>query len=168
MILRFPLFVPFVSFCKTQIPGFVVSFSRFPQFTPGKFVKIGAIRVKNPCPSALSAKSAVKFFACFAFFAAMSLPAQSNSVTASLRHEQDVRAACIEGRRLICGKILEILPAGLIVESGYTNLLREPLSRSWLIPGTAEASRRGDPTLAEVQAKADDVDDDDDDVNEGQ
>jgi hypothetical protein len=70
-----------------------------------------------------------------------SVSAQTNSATAALRHEQDVRMACIEGRRLICGKILEILPEGLIVESGYTNILREPLSRSWLIPGTAEASR---------------------------
>jgi hypothetical protein len=61
--------------------------------------------------------------------------------SATLQHEQKVRAACIEGRRLICGRILEILPEGLLVESGYTNLLREPLSKSWLIPGTAQASK---------------------------
>ena len=67
--------------------------------------------------------------------------AASGSVSAALRHEQDVRTARIEGRRLICGRILDLRPEGLIVESGYTNLLREPLSRSWLIPGTAEASR---------------------------
>jgi hypothetical protein len=60
---------------------------------------------------------------------------------AAVRHEQEVRNACIEGRRLICGRILDLVPEGLIVESGYTNLLREPLTRSWLIPGTAQASR---------------------------
>jgi hypothetical protein len=65
----------------------------------------------------------------------------SNSPTTALQHEQEVRKACIEGRRLICGRILEILPEGLLVESGYTNLLREPLSKSWLIPGTAQASK---------------------------
>jgi hypothetical protein len=55
--------------------------------------------------------------------------------------EQRVRSACIEGRRLICGRILDIVPEGLVVESGYTNLLRQPISKSWLIPGTVQASR---------------------------
>jgi len=59
----------------------------------------------------------------------------------TLQHEQEIRTACIEGRRLICGRILDLRPEGLLVESGYTNLLREPISRSWLIPGTAVASR---------------------------
>jgi hypothetical protein len=52
-----------------------------------------------------------------------------------------IRAACIQGRRSICGKILKVLPDGLVVESGYTNLMRSPLDREWLIPGTAVASR---------------------------
>jgi len=66
----------------------------------------------------------------------------TNPAKANTSAERDkVRAACIEGRRLICGRILELLPQGLIVESGYTNLLREPLKRSWLIPGTAQASK---------------------------
>ena len=34
-----------------------------------------------------------------------------------------------------------------MVESGYTNLLREPLTKSWLIPGTVTASRT--PNLVE-------------------
>jgi hypothetical protein len=71
--------------------------------------------------------------------ATLCVSAQTNS--SALHREQEVRSACIEGRRLICGKILDILPEGLIVESGYTNLLRQPLSKSWLIPGTAEATR---------------------------
>jgi hypothetical protein len=42
---------------------------------------------------------------------------------------------------LICGKILKVLPDGLVVDSGYTNLMREPLKSSWLIPGTVTATR---------------------------
>jgi hypothetical protein len=48
---------------------------------------------------------------------------------------------CIENRRRICGKIVKVLPEGLVIDSGYTNLMREPLNRSWLIPGTAEAAK---------------------------
>jgi hypothetical protein len=54
---------------------------------------------------------------------------------------EQIRADCIQGRRSICGKILQVLPGGLVVESGYTNLLREPLTSSWLVPGTVTASR---------------------------
>ena len=48
---------------------------------------------------------------------------------------------CIQNRRMICGKILKVLPDGLVVDSGYTNLMRAPLNRSWLIPGAAVATR---------------------------
>jgi hypothetical protein len=54
---------------------------------------------------------------------------------------EQVRDACIRGRRSICGKILAVFPDGLVVESGYTNLLREPLTSSWLVPGIVTASR---------------------------
>jgi hypothetical protein len=63
---------------------------------------------------------------------------------AAVLHTEEVRAKCIQGRRLICGKILLVQPEGLVVESGYTNLLREPLTKSWLVPGTAVASRAED------------------------
>jgi hypothetical protein len=63
------------------------------------------------------------------------------SATERVRNEQEARADCIQNRRLICGRILDILPQGLIVESGYTNLLRQPISKSWLLPGTVQASR---------------------------
>jgi hypothetical protein len=70
-------------------------------------------------------------------------PSQTNRdrIIGAFEHAEKVRASCIEGRRLICGKILEILPEGLVVESGYTNLLRKPLTKSWLAPGTVEATR---------------------------
>jgi hypothetical protein len=54
---------------------------------------------------------------------------------------QRVRAVCIQERRSICGKILQVLPEGLVVDSGYTNLLRAPITRSWLVPGMVTASR---------------------------
>jgi hypothetical protein len=40
-----------------------------------------------------------------------------------------------------------VLPDGLIIECGYTNLMRAPLDHSWLVPGTATASR--EPNLIE-------------------
>jgi hypothetical protein len=53
---------------------------------------------------------------------------------------EELRARCIEGRRSLCGKILRIFPGGILVESGYTNLLRAPLTKSWLVPGAVVAS----------------------------
>jgi hypothetical protein len=68
-------------------------------------------------------------------------PTNHAQIMAMFEHAEKVRAASIEGRRLICGKILHILPEGLVIESGYTNLLREPLTKSWLAPATVQASR---------------------------
>jgi hypothetical protein len=51
-----------------------------------------------------------------------------------------IRTECVQGRRIVCGRILKILPDGLVVESGYTNLMRAPLDKSWLVPGTAQAN----------------------------
>jgi hypothetical protein len=58
-----------------------------------------------------------------------------------MRSTEAIRADCILGRRIICGKIVKVLPGGLIVESGYTNLMRLVLAHSWLIPGTVAAER---------------------------
>jgi hypothetical protein len=54
---------------------------------------------------------------------------------------EEIRTDCIAGRRLICGKVLKVLPDGLVVDSGYTDLLRPPLTESWVIPATVSASR---------------------------
>lgn len=51
------------------------------------------------------------------------------------------RAKCIAERRSIRGKILRIFPNGILVESGYTNLTRASLTKSWLIPGIVAAAR---------------------------
>lgn len=84
-------------------------------------------------------------------FAVSSLYAQTNSVpaqdatarenTAILQHVEELRARCIQERRMICGRIIKILPEGIVVDSGYTNLMRSPLNQSWLIAGTVEAER---------------------------
>lgn len=60
---------------------------------------------------------------------------------------QAAREHCIASRRKICGRIVNILPGGLIVDSGYTSLMRPALSDSWLIPGTADATK--EPNIVE-------------------
>lgn len=63
---------------------------------------------------------------------------QSDASSAELKEQ--VRNHFIEGRRSICGRILRIFPNGVLVEAGYTNLLRKPLTKSWLVPATVTAS----------------------------
>ena len=60
---------------------------------------------------------------------------------------EKIRDDCVQGRRIICGRILKILPEGLVVDSGYTNLMRAPLNKSWLIPGSVQTTRA--PNLVE-------------------
>ena len=64
---------------------------------------------------------------------------------ASAEMKERIRTQCIEGRRSICGRIIRIFPEGLLVEAGYTNLLREPLTKSWLVPGSVTASLAPNP-----------------------
>jgi hypothetical protein len=64
----------------------------------------------------------------------------ASSTNEAVRAEQ-IRAACVSGRRLICGRVLKVFPDGIVVESGYTNLVRKAFEGAWLIPGTAVASR---------------------------
>ncbi len=54
---------------------------------------------------------------------------------------EQIRSICVENRRYICGRILKILSDGLVVDSGYTSLLKPPLNHSWLVPGTAVVAR---------------------------
>ena len=58
-----------------------------------------------------------------------------------LQHAEELRAMAIQNRRIICGKVLKVLPDGIVVDSGYTNLMRAPLNHSWLIPGAVVAGR---------------------------
>jgi hypothetical protein len=77
-------------------------------------------------------------------FASQSQTASSTLDEQARTYEQateKIRADCVAGRRIVCGRILKILPEGLVVDSGYTNLMRAPLSKSWLVPGTAKTER---------------------------
>ncbi|MDB6068587.1 MAG: hypothetical protein JWR26_4795 [Pedosphaera sp.] len=56
----------------------------------------------------------------------------------------NIRLECIQNRRAICGKILKVLPDGLVIQSGYTNLMRAPLNRSWLVPGSVNEQPAAD------------------------
>ncbi len=62
-------------------------------------------------------------------------------ITGVVDRREQIRSTCIQNRRFICGKIVKLLPGGMVVDSGYTTLLRQPLLRSWLVPGTVTASR---------------------------
>ncbi len=59
--------------------------------------------------------------------------------------KEQMRSRCIAGRRSICGRIIRVLPEGVLVEAGYTNLLREPLTKSWLVPGSVIANLAPNP-----------------------
>ncbi len=67
-------------------------------------------------------------------------PGAPQSDAAMIARSEQIRTACIEGRRRICGKVLQIVPEGLVVESGYIGLLRPELSRSWVAPGTVSVT----------------------------
>jgi hypothetical protein len=71
----------------------------------------------------------------------------SPAATTAMRAEQ-IREDCVQGRRLICGKVLKIFPDGLVVDSGYSDLLRPPLTGSWVVPGSVSTHR--DPAVLEL------------------
>jgi len=64
----------------------------------------------------------------------------SQDLSVAQRNEK-IRMDCIQNRRIISGKIVKVLPDGLVVDSGYADLSRPPLNKSWLVPGTATATR---------------------------
>lgn len=68
-------------------------------------------------------------------------PAALEPAAATALRAEQIRNDCIRGRRLICGKVLKIFPDGLVIDSGYTDLLRPPLTESWVVPGTVPAQR---------------------------
>lgn len=63
------------------------------------------------------------------------------SVVAPIERIQNIRRECIAERRRICGRVVQVLPDGLVVDSGYLTLLRPEFSRSWLIQGNVTAEK---------------------------
>src|SRR5262245_29581634 len=99
--------------------------------------------------------SAMKLLFAIVFSAWLPAVAQTN-ITASANPTNKIsardpgaetRAACINGRRCICGKVIKIVPEGLVVESGYTALMHPPFTGAWVIPSGALVNR--DPKLIE-------------------
>ena len=115
-----------------------------------RFVVLASVAFRSRAQTAApaSTNAAVPQMARSASRAQSDSPGGGISTNLNVRAEQ-IRTACIQGRRTICGKVLQILPEGLVVESGYSSLLRPELNRSWLVPGTVIASR--DPHLVEGQ-----------------
>jgi hypothetical protein len=66
---------------------------------------------------------------------------QTNPVRTEAQRLEDIRLYCIQKRRTICGKILKVLPDGVVIDSGYTNIMRDPLNHSWLAPGSVQAQQ---------------------------
>jgi hypothetical protein len=56
-------------------------------------------------------------------------------------NSEQIRTRCIEGRRYIAGRVVQVYTNGIVVDSGYSKLLAPPLNRSWLVPGTVSLSR---------------------------
>jgi len=61
--------------------------------------------------------------------------------TAQAQRAEQLRMTCIEGRRYISGRVLQILPEGLVVDSGYSALLNPPFNQSWVVRANVSVSR---------------------------
>jgi hypothetical protein len=55
--------------------------------------------------------------------------------------QEQIRSACVAGRRRICGRVLQVTKSGLVVDSGYTSLLQPPLDHSWVTRANVAPAR---------------------------
>ncbi|HTI68657.1 MAG TPA: hypothetical protein VMF06_01730 [Candidatus Limnocylindria bacterium] len=69
------------------------------------------------------------------------------SVGTQAQQAERLRAECVEGRRYVAGRVLEVTPQGLVVDSGYSALLSPPLNQSWVVKGNVTVTR--DPNAVE-------------------
>jgi hypothetical protein len=68
-------------------------------------------------------------------------PSTNQTPALDQRAVAELRTACINGRRCVCGKVIKIVPEGVIVDSGYTALMDPPFTQAWVIPGGALVNR---------------------------
>ncbi len=68
-------------------------------------------------------------------------PAEQARALARAELSEKVRAECVEARRYVAGRVIEITSKGLIVESGYSSLLQPPFNQSWVVPGNATVAK---------------------------
>jgi hypothetical protein len=81
---------------------------------------------------------------------AVSKPAAKDtqeSQNALAQRAEELRMQCIEGRRYVCGRVMQILPDGLVVDSGYSALLNPPFNQSWVVRGNVSVTKN--PSLVE-------------------
>lgn len=60
---------------------------------------------------------------------------------------EQIRMSCIEGRRYIAGRVIQVVKDGLVIDSGYGDLLKPPLNRSWVVQGNVSVVKN--PALVE-------------------
>src|SRR5437868_52252 len=103
---------------RWMIPVLVLVSGLFVRSAPGQVVLSPAAAATNHTPTLAHPP--------------MASPATNSFANSKLLEErsEQIRSECIAGRRHICGRVLQIVPDGLVVDSGYTNLLRPELSRS--------------------------------------
>ncbi len=68
-------------------------------------------------------------------------PAEQAKALARAQLAEKLRAECIEARRYVAGRVIEITAKGLIVESGYSALLQPPFNQSWVVRGNATVAK---------------------------
>lgn len=94
------------------------------------------------------------FFATLLLAMAQTNPPASSSQARRVSDQRaaEIRTACIDGRRAVCGKVIKIVPGGLVVDSGYATLMEPPFNQSWVISGGASVTR--DPKVMELNKPA--------------
>src|SRR5690242_19781729 len=66
---------------------------------------------------------------------------------APAQRAEQMRMSCIEGRRYICGRVTQIQPDGMVVDSGYPELMKPPFNQSWVV--RANVSLKKNPSVVE-------------------
>ena len=61
---------------------------------------------------------------------------------------EQIRNRCIAGRRFIAGRVVQVTPDGLVVDSGYSQLLSPPFNHAWVVRATASVARDPHPVEA--------------------
>jgi len=64
----------------------------------------------------------------------------ADAVKTAQRTEQ-IRNNCINDRRYICGRVLQVTTNGLVVDSGYSKLLSPPFNKSWVVRSNVSVDR---------------------------
>jgi hypothetical protein len=75
------------------------------------------------------------------------VPATTAQTAPAADPVEAVRAECIQGRRRIGGRVLQVASGGLVVDSGYAALFAPPFNHSWVAGGNISISR--DPVAIE-------------------